>query len=415
MENDKIKQFIIYDCVDFQDKYGFPDYRNYHIKNIQRIAQVHSTYRHAIKLLDTFYNHLLCKVPLRNKNSLNKPKILWYTTKNSFIFLNLKNSDFNIELIPSGIKDRLFAIKHNIKYNNLTDMFEYINNYISTNDPQHLTNLLGLIESKLNIINPDYVVLQGDSLPVERALILICRQLGITTINIQEGVYQSQVDPPFGKVSDYVFVWGEHFKDIYVNRKIKTPDKVHIIGYPFEIKSLPKNRNEKLVVYCLGDNYEIYNIKYLGNKIKTLEGLNKICSKIGMSFYYRPHPGDNVELLQKLLPNINFSHETLEQSFIKGDIFIGFTSTTIPEASMRNKYTIQLRNYDIPNDNLEELGGCSKTIETLDELENYMINLIKLSSCHTLSFRKFNTSYIDITKNPSELFLNAINEIKNTK
>ena len=408
MENDEIEQFIIWDCIDLQDKYEFPDYRDYHINNIHRIAQTHFKHRHYVKLLDIIYNRILNPFISFNKKHAS-PKILWYSTRNSYIFYNIKNGLCDTELIPSGIKDRFSAIKHLMKYNGLTDMFGFISDYMLTNDINYLTNMLMIIETKLKTIKPDYVVLQGDSLPVERAIILACRNLGIITINIQDGIYHSQLGPPFGHASDYAFVWGQYFKDMYVNSDIKTPDKVYVLGYPYKLK---RNTNsykcDDYIIYCLGDNYEIYNKDYLNIKINTLTEMNEICLRHGMSFYYRPHPGDDRGLLQESIPSIRFTpiEETLEQSFTKGDIFIGFSSTTIPEASMRNKITIQLKNYPIPCDNLEELGACTKTVETFADLEKYLTAITGLTN------HPFNNYYIDITKNPSKSFLNIISDIE---
>lgn len=408
MENDEIEQFIIWDCIDFHDKYEFPDYRDYHIKNIHRIAQIHFKHRHHTKLLDLVYSRILYRFISLNQKHVS-PKIMWYSTRNSYIFYNLKKASCDIELIPSGIKDRFSAIKHLMEYDGLTDMFGFISDYMLTKDINYLTKMLAIIENKLKTIQPDYVVLQGDSLPVERAIIMACRNLGIITINIQDGVYTSQLDPPFGHASDYAFVWGQYFKDMYVNRGIKTPDKVYVLGYPYKLKrGASYDKHGNYIVYCLGDNYEIYNKDHLNTKINTLIKMNEICLRHGMSFYYRFHPGDDRKLLQESIPNIRFTpiKETLEQSFTKGDIFIGFSSTTIPEASMRNKFTIQLKNYHTPFDNLEELGACSKTVESLDDLEKYLTTITELAN------HQFNNNYIDTTKDPSKSFLNIISNIE---
>lgn len=411
MNNNEIEQFIIWDCIDFHDKYNFPDYRDFHIMNIHRIAQIHFKNRHYIKLLDLIYCRILYRLISLNQKHVS-PKMMWYSTRNSYIFYNLKKTYCDIELIPSGIKDRFSAIKNLMEYDGLTDMFGFISNYMLTKDINYLKKMLIIIENKLKTIKPDYVVLQGDSLPVERAIIMACRNLGIITINIQDGLYPSHTGPVFGHASDYAFVWGQYYKDMYVNRGIKTQDKVYVLGYPYKLKRIASyDKHGNYIVYCLGDNYEEYNKNHFNTKINALTKMNEICLRHGMSFYYRPHPADNRRLLQESMPNIKFTpiKETLEQAFTKGDIFIGFSSTTIPEASMRNKFTIQLKYYPIPFDNFEELGVCSKTVESLADLEKYLTTITGLTN------RQFNNNYIDTTKDPIKSFLNIINNIEKTR
>lgn len=133
---------------------------------------------------------------------------------------------------------------------------------------------------------------------------------------------------------------------------------------------------------------------------------------MGMRFIYRPHPGDDLAILKKQLPNVVFcpKGEKLEDSFKKGDIFVSCSSTTLVEAAMRSKISLQLMNYPGARNNFEKLGVCSKTIETITGLENYLKKIIDAPNLGMFE-PKFNNDYIDISHDPGDRFIKIINQI----
>ncbi len=98
-----------------------------------------------------------------------------------------------------------------------------------------------------------------------------------------------------------------------------------------------------------------------------------MCDKLDFDFIYRPHPGDDLNSLKSELKTVNFTPkgETLQRTLENGDIFISFNSTTLIEANLGSKLSIQFKSYDMPTDDLEKIGACSKSIETSDELEKF--------------------------------------------
>jgi len=418
-DNETIERFVVLDYIDSLELIGFNDIQVKEYKDINHMVQLLSKYKCQIKIFDYVFNHLFYK-PLSYKlistNYKSSPKIVCYSPKNLSIFYDLKKWHYNVGLMVSGKYDRFSAIKHLMWYFSVSDLYGFLGDYILNGDVDNLVGMLTRIEKKLKVIRPDYIVLANDSTPIERSIILASKNLGITTIVIQHGIYDLKSQPFDGRVADYVLVWGQYFKDLYVKQGIKMDEEVYVLGYPFKIKdNINLNKSNSCRVYYLGQNYERYNKANLDIKLETLNRINEICSKLGMQFYYRPHPGDDRKMLQKNLPHINFTpkKETLTQSFSKGDIFITFNSTSLIEASMRSKLCIQLMNYPRSCDNFEKYGVCSKSVEYIDDLEDYL-NAIAKSNDLSVK-RPFNNDYIDITKNPSKSFLDILNDIEKTK
>ncbi len=276
----------------------------------------------------------------------------------------------------------------------------YLNLYLGLikNNEDYLNKSLDELKNILKYLNPDVVVLNDDHLPASRALVLVSKELGIPTIAIQDGIYQSNSIIPSGKYVDYVFVWGEYFKELYVNRGIKEKDKIKVLGYPYELKiDYNLKENEKKIVYYLGQNFEDYDGGILDIKIETIKDLNRLCNNLGFDFRYRAHPQENLGFLKAKLPNIKFTpkRETLLRSLKYGNVFISFNSTSLVEAALLSKICIQLKNYSVLSDDFEELGICP-TFYNLKEVADFLKNLSQKKKESQFYTWKVNEKYVEI-------------------
>jgi hypothetical protein len=137
---------------------------------------------------------------------------------------------------------------------------------------------------------------------------------------------------------------------------------------------------------------------------------------LGLKFIYRPHPGDDRNLLKSKRPEVKFvsGSEKLEDSFRKGDIFIAFNSTSLIEAAIRSKICLQLMNYPLQSDNFENLGIVTKSFENIKDLEQYLVIISrskKLGDFQT----KFNNKYVNIHTNPGNRFLEILGDLEKKK
>jgi hypothetical protein len=129
---------------------------------------------------------------------------------------------------------------------------------VLSNNEDLVTQSLEDMSHILQKINPDIIVLPHDALPDTRAIVLVAKKLGIPTVEIQHGIYQSNSLLPTGLYVDYVFVWGKYFKRLYLKQKIRVSRTIKILRYPYELKPLPQeSKKQKLTVYYLGQNFEL--------------------------------------------------------------------------------------------------------------------------------------------------------------
>ena len=413
MDIKEIEQFLIWERWDGLKKAGQSDAVDRCIESWQRATESsYNRYKFFIDSLDKFYNVVQSR--LQSKYYYTKRKrVLFHSLKYPAIILETKQYH-STSLIVSGKADRLFALNHFMGYIITNDLSKFVSDYLKAMNGEYLYRLIKLLEEKLRRIKPDYIILRNDSLLTERAIVLASKKLGITTIVIQHGIYQSTSPLTDGKVADYVLVWGQYFKDLYVKNGIRRPEEVYVLGYPYPIeKDVMSYGGKKGCVVCyLGQNIEIYDRNYLKVKISTIRRLNEICTKLHMNFIYRPHPGDDIKMLKKQLPEVGFSKkgEKMIETFRKCDVFISFSSTSLIEAAMRSKICLQLMDYSQQIDNFEELGACNKSFKEIEELEEYLKTIVSIQDLSKFK-PKFNNNYIDISHNPTKRFLEILDDI----
>lgn len=394
--------------------------RNLWLKTLKRELKIWDYKETKHPLLIKLKHEMYFKTPrfgskIFHYSSSTRKKIMWIGAignKSEFLFRSQPYDLVVSDMYPSLNSFLQLIFTPNLSlypiYNSYTNIY---NGIINCNE-DHLQKGLNKLKDIFNHIKPDLIVLNDDALPIHRGIVLVARELGIPTVEIQHGIYVGKYVTT-GREVDYLFVFGKHFKDFYIKNNIKNSEQVMVLGYPYHIEKCynDPNKTKNLVIY-LGQNYEEYNKDLITIKVETVKTIQKICNKLNFDFVYRPHPSDNLKLLKSKLKNINFTPigETLQKSFEKGDIFISFDSTTLVEATLNSKVAIQLKNYDFPTDNFERIGACSKSVETCKELEEYLkkIKNGKLSSF----FRPVKESYMEIPfPNPETRFLELIKKI----
>lgn len=354
----------------------------------------------------------------------NKEKILFVRSNTLAVFGARKR--YSLSFITWGKLDRWFAVRHLISYVDTSDLIEYVFYYLKERKIEYLRLLLKKVEAKLRAAKPNYIVLSNDSLPIERAIVLVSKKLGIITMEVQHGIYaqpsggtlsgKEPTSPLYnGQAADYILVWGEYFKDLYSKQGTRNPEDIYVLGYRFRIKEDNKKRSRKdyYTVCYLAQDYEAYNKKFLSIKLETIKKLSDLCKKLNLKFICRLHPDDNRQLIIQSLPGIYFAPkgETLSQTLKKSDIAISFDSTALAEASMMSKLCLQLMNYPIKTDNFEELGVCAKSFENFSELEDYLEKISKSRDLDEFKI-KISDKYIEAGHDFSQRFLEILDKIK---
>ncbi len=174
---------------------------------------------------------------------------------------------------------------------------------------------------------------------------------------------------------DYVFVWGEYFKNLYLKSKIKQNQKIRILGYPYLIHVQENMEYHKKIVY-LGQPLELYGDSLLDQKIDVINNLDSLCRGNEFEFVYKPHRMEDLDLLKKELPHVKFysKSEKIEDTIKKNDIFISFNSTALIEAALNSKICVQLNIFKIITDDFEKIGIC-RSFTNLSEFDDFLKDL----------------------------------------
>jgi hypothetical protein len=403
-----IAQFLVLDCFDaFPSKTLKPeDVKEEYTLSLDLLLKKYNKY----KIFTKFFDMFLSKPFFLKKK---RKKFLFQNSNFSNLILETKNI-YDVSIITQGLKDRFFAIKNLLGYVQVDDLDQLVYDYLVKNDIRYLYKLLDRIEEKLKKVSPDYIVLRDDGSAIGRAITLVARKLGIITLSIQRGIYDQYL-PLFNDLAvDYVLVLGDYFKDLFLQQDARKIEDIYILGYPLDKvqKDKVKNNLNKYALCYLAQDWERYNKNLLSNKSESVDGILKICNKLGIEFIYRPHPWEDRKLMLERLSDIYITppKEKLLETFEKYDIFVSFSSTALIEAFLNSKVSLQLTNYPINADNFEELGVCNKTFKTINELEVYLEKISKSSNLEQFK-TNFNNNYIETRYNPGERFLDIIKEI----
>jgi len=375
------------------------------LNNEKKASQKYDKYKFILNVCDIFFQ----KMCFRGRK--NKKRILFQTIRYPSLILKIKKH-YNIGLIAEGKKDRLFSLKSFIGYFSVNDLHKYVYGYLKEKKIDYLYQLVLKLEKKILRLKPDYVVLWDDNLPFERAIVLVCKKNNIPVIEIQHGIYQSSLPLTTGKMVDYLFVWGKYFKDLYVNRGIRKPENVYVLGCPYKFHKIKSKEKKKCVVYYLGQNIEAYNKGLLALKIETLKKLNQICKELNIDFFYRPHPTNDRELTKSKIPEVNFvsQEENIFDTISNGDIFISFSSSSLIQAAMQSKITLQLINYPLAVDNFEKLGICTKSFKEFNQIKEYLQEITRNNNLNKVNF-EFNDYYIETKYDLEQRFIDILNQI----
>ena len=408
-----LSKFLAYDYFEgLNESMGGKDNQALFCGQQELIIQKYKKYKTLLDFLDKIFFKIYF-ISAKNKKS-----ILFRNPRYSSVISGAKKQ-YHVGFIVQGFADRLFAWKSLTGYISTTGLYQYLFDYFKDKDIKYLYQLVKEIEDRLKTAKPDFVVLGSDAPPMEKAIVLACKKLGITTLTIQHGIYASVFPLDECKFADYVLVWGNHFKNLlYSEQKLRKPEDVYILGYPSLIKKtkLSKREGSKYRVCYLGQPYEKYNKDLSEIKIETINGISGICKNLGLEFIYRPHPAEDRNFFMQKLPGIRFTdkNEELEKTFEKSHILISSGSTALIQAAMRQKICLQLLNYPVKLDNFEELGVCNKTLNTMEELEKYLAEITAAENLDKFR-QEFNNDYIEIRHNPSQRFLEIIREIEKQK
>jgi len=288
-------------------------------------------------------------------------------------------------VITNGKTGRIFSVRHKIPYFSLNKYYGYLNSYLKTNDEYYLYKMKEGIKNMIKAINPKVVVLWDDMHPAERMVLYVCKELNIPTINIQHGYYDENDPIVVGIDTDYVFVWHEYFKNMYVSKGVKAENAVRVLGYPYPTLKLSKYRQIKNIL-LISDRLEMYNPKAIIYKIRATKKLYNAVTSVGnltLNIRCRGSEIQNkefVEAVRKFHPSVKVTYsdkKNLLEDIKENDLFVSPMSTVLTDVVANGKISIQFLNfYPFRIKNMEKIGLCTKTVRSNEELEKLIQRIV---------------------------------------
>lgn len=254
-----------------------------------------------------------------------------------------------------------------------------------------------------------YLIIETDSLPPQRLLILAARKASIKSICILHGVstYSCVGSLSDGQFADYMLVYDDYQKDVLIHAGIN-PKKLFILGY---YTSLPNHNSvlkyNRQTICILGQPWIHYDVAIFKRYQENLLWIIDVLTREGLSIVYKPHPGEyDYQFIHDFSKAIKINTDNITSCLESYDVFISFASTAILEATLHAKIAIQIYDGNMYDDRFED-ALYSYTVNSGDSeaLCNHIHNSLPLSTSPIIHY-----SQLPI----NERFVQTLNIIKST-
>lgn len=156
-------------------------------------------------------------------------------------------------------------------------------------------------KKKLQRINPSVVLLRAAYGRFQMGVVQACRELGITTIELQHGMIydyhfgyiKKTKSENFDCVPDMIFTWGDFFSNIISEGYLFKNENIISVGFPYVEKMVKKEykTDKKIQTFCKKFKKIVLvsgvSAEYFDLFVNKVAKQNK---KIG--YLYKPHPRD---------------------------------------------------------------------------------------------------------------------------
>jgi len=400
-----LRWYLFEETIEMFSKNGVNNYENHRYKDLNRFLSDYYIIKSVGIASKAIYK--LSNVFNKQDNDILVHDLLYKYPR----IIRQLELNYNPLFFGINIKPFFKSLRRKINYYPLYDVYKDLYKGVLNYDDDQLMDSFQNLKSIVKKINPKLIILNHDFTTETRMIALVARELGVPTVEIQHGLYSGKKKIFTGKYVDYVFVWGEFFKNLYLKSELKQGSAIKVLGYPYPVIQHKNNKYNKKVVY-LGQTVELYGDSFFNTKKDTIKGLNVLCEELGFEFIYRQHPSENLDSLKSFLNGVRFcpENEKLGETIKNNDIFISFNSTALIESALNSKMSVQLINYDIPTDDFEELGIC-RSFTDLKELKDFLKELKTYDDLKRY-YTPVDPDYIEIpSPNPGAKFVELIKEI----
>lgn len=234
--------------------------------------------------------------------------------------------------------------------------FDYLIGKTAQKVIANLAHFRGVLE----MVKPDVLVTAFDQSPAMRGHVLMSKELGIPTVEVQHGLLTplSMYAEP---ISDLYAVGGETSKSVYMGAGVPE-DRIVITGFPKYDVYQSAQRN--------GNGYILFATNPLDVN-KNLE-IIEVLAKLGEKVVVKPHPSEGrasyLPIAKKLNISVRNSGEDISQMIADCDLLVMEDSTVGIEAAMMNKPIV---NIGIGHTNVSPYvtAGVALNAASLDDLK----------------------------------------------
>jgi hypothetical protein len=351
-------------------------------KFIVRIIQKNSKINENFLLLE--FNPVIFTELLKSAKKLNyklnllnlRRPVIW----NIKSFKIIKNSNADIIIASDYVKNKEIINPQIKKFNsNLKNMFEkeiILTNIFSINHETYWPIIKNHIESFLksrgiqaikeyhmannlfNMNNFKAVLGLNDNLQIEKTILAVAKQKGISTLILQHGIFNNDFlkDSPYIRinailplVAEYFLVWGKIVQKYALDQGWK-PEFISVIGSPkfdYLFKKLKSKKTNKKILLATSSgqflDYESFR-RYRESIKKTCEILQNLKN---YELQVKVHPYEQeFSMIQEVVKEVNpaipiIINGDLDEMIESSDIIITFNlSTVLLHASIAEKPTI---------------------------------------------------------------------------
>jgi hypothetical protein len=334
-----------------------------------------STSRRTLRNLQLYRHFKICFVSI---TLLNLP------------FLLKKRIRFVSFSIIKGFLDQLFLKQLDVTAPYIPDSFG-VEEYLSTNNFQ---SFIYDTPSTLNNLIAYYF-----------------KQQNKPVIYLQHGIYQLnnyKVDDTTKTLASSYVVWGEQFKELFIKNGIDEKQvRVACINKP--VYKAPKARMENTVCF-LGLPLMKFNSHVKEEILNIICKTYYACLKNNLSFVYKPHPMEEVAHTKLLLaerlvkPTFLPVGESFEKSLTCYEYFVGLYSTSLIEATLHGRRSLQVMMSSKSYDDFERLGICPSVYLKQSDLAQVLKDLVTSET----GFKSTLSDYVKSCSNPGEEYKKAI-------
>ncbi len=255
----------------------------------------------------------------------------------------------------------------------------------------------------------------------------------VPTIGFQHGTVHhlhthymySPKDAPYNPIPDYMFTWGEHWKNILTKHSIYNPKETFVLGQlrtdiiPYLQKKKTSNKRKKIILASQTDQIGV------NNRLKMATDFLHLSKAFpDIDFLIKPHPYEKdpksyFNNIAKEIGTTNYSiiFDDLYEALSEIDMLMTFHSTVASEAIYFKKPVLIYNFANNDRDNYLKHIGATFGAENYDQLKH----IIKQFNNNTLNvneniqntfIKKFT---LEITGNISQGYLDAIENIGDRK